>query len=217
MSIRLAFAAWRQFRIVDSGNNPDEEDPTDLEGVLDRLEKSYAHDHNGRITVKDLQDAIGERSFGPLLLAPALVGLSPIGAIPGVPFFTSAIIFLVALQILFGLKHFWLPGTIARRSISTHRLRQSLARMRPIARTVDRFIGPRLTIFTRGPFLYALAFLCLVVSAITPVIEVVPLAGIIPNAALVAVALAITAHDGLWVLVALFFSAASFYLISMAF
>jgi hypothetical protein len=50
---------------------------------------------------------------------------------------------------------------------------------------------------------------------VTPIIELVPLAGIVPNAALVAFALAITARDGLWALLAFLFTAASAWLIAM--
>jgi hypothetical protein len=82
---------------------------------------------------------------------------------------------------------------------------------------VDDFLSPRFTRLTTGFFFYVLAALCLLVAIVTPVIELVPLAGIVPNAAIVACGLAITAHDGLWALVAFLFSGASIYLILMAF
>jgi hypothetical protein len=46
-----------------------------------------------------------------------------------------------------------------------------------------------------------------------PIIEIVPLAGIVPNAALTAFGLAVTAHDGLWALIAFLSTAASIYLL----
>ena len=66
-------------------------------------------------------------------------------------------------------------------------------------------------------FFYVLAALCLMVAIVTPIIELVPIAGIVPNAAICAYALAITAHDGLWALIAFMFSGASIYMIMMAF
>ncbi len=47
-----------------------------LQAVLDRLQ--HATDAPGRLTVQRLMDAIGQRSFGAVLLLPALILLSPI-------------------------------------------------------------------------------------------------------------------------------------------
>jgi hypothetical protein len=189
----------------------------DLERVLDLLLLACDRCTDGRVSVRDVMTLIGNRSFGPLLLVPGLIGLSPIGAIPGVPGVMAVIIMLVAGQILIGMDHAWLPDGLARRSIDAARLRRAVTAALPYARRVDNFLSPRLTLLTRGIFFYVLAALCLLVAIITPVIELVPLAGIVPYAAIVAYALAITAHDGVWALVALFFTGASIYLILMAF
>jgi hypothetical protein len=122
---------------------------------------------------------------------------------------------LVAGQVLIGLKHIWIPRTIAKRSIAAGRLRRALNVVRPSAKFVDRFVGPRLTILTRGVFLYAMTLLCFAVALVMPLIEIVPVAGIVPNAAIVAFGLAITAQDGLWVLIALGFAGASVWLIAI--
>jgi hypothetical protein len=150
-------------------------------------------------------------------LVPGLIGLSPIGAIPGLPGVMAVIVMFVASQILIGMDHAWLPDWLARRSIETTRLQRVVKAIHPYARHADRFLSPRLTLLTRGFFFYVLAALCLMVAIVTPVIELVPLAGIVPNAAIVAYALAITAHDGVWALVAFLFTGASIYLILMAF
>ena len=190
-----------------------EEPGKNLEAVVDVLAAACAQ-HPASISVADIQAALGERSFGPLLLVPGLIGLSPIGAIPGLPAITSVIVFLVAGQILLGQHHFWLPGGIRRRSINGARLARALQILRPWARVVDRFLLRRYSALTRGPFLYVLSALCLLVAAVTPIIEVVPLAGIVPNAAIVAIALAITAEDGLWALFAFAFAGATIELLA---
>ena len=189
-----------------------QEEPNDLQGVLAQL--AAACDASaGRVTVVDIQDALGQRSFGPLLLVPGLIGLSPIGAIPGVPGVMAVIEILIAGQILIGLKHFWLPPGIARRSIAADRLKRAIAAMQPYARFVDRFLYSRFTILARGPAVYLIALMCLLVALVMPIIELVPLAGIVPNAAIVAFALGLTAHDGLWTAFALLFTSGSFYLL----
>jgi hypothetical protein len=189
----------------------------DLERIVDLLLIACDRSTDGRVSVRDVMRLIGNRSFGPLLLVPGLIGLSPIGAIPGLPGIMALIVMFVASQILIGMDHAWLPDALARRSIETARLRRVVKVIHPYARRFDDFLSPRFTLLTRGLFFYLLAALCLAVAIVTPIIELVPLAGIVPNAAIVAYALAITAHDGLWALAAFFFTGASIYLIVMAF
>jgi hypothetical protein len=179
----------------------------DLEDLIGHILKITPD--QGRLSVADLMDAIGRRSFGPLILLPSLVALSPVGAIPGLPAVTSAIIILLTLQILTGHQHFWLPRWLKDRTIDGPKLEKGLRAFIPVARFVDHLLRPRMTYFTKGPCFYALVVLILAVACITPILELVPLGGIPPNAALVAFALAITAHDGLWALVAFVFTAAS--------
>jgi hypothetical protein len=189
----------------------------DFEDILDVLLLACQRAGASRVSVGDVMSIIGDRSFGPLLLVPGLIGLSPIGAIPGVPGVMAVIVMIVAAQILIGMDHAWLPGSIARRSIEASRLRRGVEVIHPYARYVDMLLGRRLTLLTEGFFFYVLAALCLMVAILTPIIELVPLAGIVPNAAICAYALAITAQDGLWALIAFMFSGASIYLILIAF
>jgi len=186
----------------------------DLDGILSQLEAMAEKvGDDGQVTVALVMETLGPRSFGPLLLVPGLIGVSPIGAIPLLPAVMAAIVFLVSAQILIGMDHAWLPGALSRRSMAGKRMRQACTAMRPYVRFVDKLLWPRLTFLTRGPFLYVIAFLCLSVAFVTPVIELVPLAGIAPNAAIVAFGLAVTAHDGIWALIAAIITGGSFYLL----
>ncbi|HKQ44572.1 MAG TPA: exopolysaccharide biosynthesis protein [Rhizomicrobium sp.] len=186
----------------------------DLEEVIDHIialciHNGPAHDGHGRVSVADLMDTIGERSFGPLLLVPSLIAVSPVGAIPGLPAVTSAVIVLIAAQILLRHEHFWIPGWLARRSMDAGKMERGLETFRPVARFIDHLLRPRLALLTRGVFFYAIAALCLAIGLVTPILELVPLGGIPPNAAVVAFALAITARDGLWALIAFLFTGAT--------
>ena len=194
----------------------------DLEEVIDhviaRAEQSApALDGNGRVSVADLMDSIGERSFGPLLLVPSLIAVSPVGAIPGLPAITSVVIVLIAGQILLGQEHFWIPGWLGRRSIDANKMERGLQKFRPVARFIDHLLRPRLAWLTRGPCFFAIALCCLLIGLVTPVLELVPLGGIPPNAAVVAFSLAIIARDGVWALLAFGFSAVTVgWLVSLA-
>ena len=194
----------------------------DLEEVIDHiialcLRNGPAHDGHGRVSVADLMDMLGERSFGPLLLVPSLIAVSPVGAIPGLPAVTSVAIVLIAGQILLRHEHFWIPGWLGRRSVDAHAMERGLEKFRPVARFIDHLLMPRLTWLTTGPAFFVIALLCLLIGLVTPILELVPLGGIPPNAAVVAFSLAITARDGLWALLAFLFTGASIVLLAMPF
>ena len=138
----------------------------DLEDVIDHiialcLHNGLAQQGKGRVSVADLMDMLGERSFGPLLLVPSLIAVSPVGAIPGLPAITSAVIVLIAGQILLGHEHFWIPRWLARRSVDAHRMERGLEKFRPVARFIDHLLRPRLPALTGGVSFYAIALLCL--------------------------------------------------------
>jgi hypothetical protein len=187
----------------------------DLSGVLDVLIEMCQRHDGGRIHVRDILHAMGERSFGPVLLVPAVIALSPATALPAVPVTMAAIIVIVCGQIMLGLRHIWLPQFLSRQSIDAARLLKPLKWLRRYARYVDLLLRPRLIFLTRGLFLRLLALACMLVAIAMPIIKILPLAGIIPNTALTAYALAITARDGLWALLAFAFTAGAVWLVWM--
>jgi len=75
-----------------------------LEQVIDGVVELGEDRH--KVSVSDIQDKIGQRSFGPFLFVPALIEISPVGGIPGVPTMLALIIALFAVQMLFGRDHF---------------------------------------------------------------------------------------------------------------
>ena len=165
--------------------------------ILDELSVIAQHDGDGEVSVGEVMAGAGARSFGPMLLVPSLIGLSPIGAIPGLPAVMVAVEILVIVQMLAGLKHFWIPRWLARQHISARRLARGMNALRKPARIADLLLKPRLSFLTEGAFFYLIAIACLAVALVTPLIELVPIAGIVPNAAVVAFSLAITARaDG---------------------
>jgi hypothetical protein len=189
----------------------DNKKSNNLSGMLDSLEG--AGEGDGEVAIADILDSIGQRSFGPLLLVPGLIVLSPIAGIPGVGTASGIVIFLIAGQMLIGRRHFWLPGFIRRRTIERGRLEKSLRALRPVARIVDKILRPRLDFLTRRPFVYVVAATCVALSFMLPVLDMVPFTSLAPASAIAAFGLSIIAHDGAVAAIAFLLSLASLYVV----
>lgn len=155
------------------------------------------------VTMGQLMEAMGQRGFGPFLFVPALIEISPIGGIPGVPTLLACIIMLFAAQIALGRHHMWSPQFLKRQGIGSGTLRKALSKMRPLADWLDRWFHGRLEGFV-GPVATRMAAVFVIVLCLTvPFLEFVPFASTAPMAAIALVGLAITVRDGALMLAAL--------------
>lgn len=125
------------------------EDPKSVGDILDRLEQIAREED--KITLRRVIETLGSRSHGPFLLIPALIDISPVGGIPGLPTVLGAITILVAAQMLLGRKHRWLPGFLERRSLSSGKICKTTRKLRGVARFMDRWFHGRLPRRTKGP------------------------------------------------------------------
>jgi hypothetical protein len=177
------------------------DDPHSIGDILDRL--ADCADRQERVSIGDIVEGFGGRSYGPFLLVPALIEVSPIGGIPGLPTFLAALIALFALQMVFGRAHIWLPGFVARRSVKGDTLKKATDKLRPIAERVDRWFHGRLPALTSGPFVRVAAILCVLLAMTVPPLELLPFASTAPMAAIAAFGLAIMVKDGALMIAAL--------------
>jgi hypothetical protein len=180
------------------GNEDD--NPASLEAFLSCLEKVGRSPE--KVSVGHLINAIGSRSYGPLLLLAGLVTLSPLTGIPGIATAVAIYVILVSVQLLIGRRHFWLPRWVLKRQVPRGKLRKSLHMMHPTARFLDRFIKPRLKFLTTGPFQHVTALLCILIALCMPVLDLVPFANTTAGAAMTAFAISLIARDGLVFLLA---------------
>jgi hypothetical protein len=186
--------------------------PNDLEDLLDRLDEAASE--GAQVSLDEVLDAVGRRSFGPIVLLAGLVILMPlVGDIPGVPTLMGVFVVLSVGQLLFGRDRVWLPKWLLKRSVGSDRFRKAIGWIRKPAGAVDRVIRPRLLPVVRGPGRFVIAVSCLITSAATPAMEVVPFSANGAGAALTAFGLALIAEDGLLALLAMIFTSGTFVLV----
>lgn len=172
----------------------------DLEGVLDQIERSGRGQE--RLSLGEVLDAVGRRSFGPFLVVAGLVVLLPVvGDIPGVPSLVALLVVVVAVQVVLGREHLWLPRWLLERSIERRRLDKPLRWIRKPARVADRIIRPRLSPLVSGPASRVVAGACLAIAVVMPAMEIVPFSANLAGIVLLAFGLALVGCDGLVALI----------------
>ena len=156
-----------------------------------------------KVRVEDVLDDFGRRSFGPIIMILALLEISPLGAVPGIPTTLAAIIGLVALQLLFGRTHIWLPQFILNRAVESKKLHRGIGKLRGVASWLDNHSKGRLDALTKGIWIRIAAIAIIVLCATVPPLEVLPFASSGPMIAIAAIGLALVVRDGLVMLLAL--------------
>ena len=186
------------------------DNPHNLTEVLDALEdKTEDHD---TVEVDDILDAFAGRLFGPLIIIPGLILLTPLGGVPLLPAIMGALVALIAAQRIVGMSKPWVPRRLRERGVQREKMTNAFDKARPWTRRIDKLIKPRLTALTTGPAEYAVALLALLLGASVPVVGLIPFAAMVPGAALTLSGLALIARDGALMIAALLASAAVIYL-----
>ena len=164
---------------------------TDILRALDDAAEGQAQVSVGRVN-----DHVGHRGTGALLMIPAALELTPIGGIPGVPTVLALIISLFAVQILIGRDDMWLPGFLERRNVSAQKLGTAVDKLRPAAEWADRHLGKLLPLVIDPPAPRLVALAILALCATVPVLELVPFASSIPAGTIMLFGLALVTRDG---------------------
>jgi hypothetical protein len=173
----------------------------DLEDLLDELE-DVASTKGPKVSFGEVYHAIGERSFGPLLLIAGLLGMTPVSAVPGAPTALAVVTILVGGQLLVGRRTFWLPKRLLKLSAGADKLKKTVKVARRPAAFVDRLVRPRLVILTGGVADRIVALVCVLVAVAIPPLELLPLVAFIPATAIAAFGLGLIARDGVLILIA---------------
>ena len=163
-------------------------------GIIDRLIEIGRE--QGAVSLGDMMQALRYRSYGPFLLIPGLVGLSPLGAMPGMPTVLAVIVALFAGQIVLGRGHIWLPDILKRQTVQGKRLEQAMEKIYPVARWLDRHFHERLSLLFTPYIVRIAAGICLLLVLPTPLLEAFPFAASIPMLAVTGFGLAMILRDG---------------------
>jgi hypothetical protein len=190
--------------------------PDSLGEILDRFDELARHEP--RVAVADMVDAVGARSYGPFLIVPALIELSPVGGVPGVPTALAALVALFAVQMVLGRRRLWIPAWLERQGLRAQRLSKIVAAVRPMAQRMDRWFHGRLRVLTGGVGMRIAALACIALAMLVPPLELFPFASSAPMGAIALIGLALLVRDGaLMVLASLLAGGAVWLVVSLVF
>ncbi|MBY0567254.1 MAG: exopolysaccharide biosynthesis protein [Hyphomonadaceae bacterium] len=189
-------------------------EPSNLNEVLDEIEETAeAQPSSQPLTLGDLLNSVGRRSYGPLLLVIGLIAISPLTALPGLTWATAALTIIVAGQMALGLPHLWLPKSALNIRIGRRQVTDGVEKSRPAARWIDHLLKARLQFLSKPPFANLVALMVLAAALITFPLGLVPLLPLIPGIAIVAFGLGVTARDGVWLLLGTLIVGGAFWLV----
>ena len=161
-----------------------------LSDILDHL----AAPQTGPISMADVIAAVGERSFGALLVLLAIPNLFA-GVIPGLSIVTGLPLMLLSLQLVFAAGRPWLPPRLARLDIRRSDLRRLSDRVGPHLRRLERGLKPRLLMLTAPWAERLIGTACLLLSVF--VFLPIPFANLLPSIGIMLYGFALLERDGL--------------------
>lgn len=168
-----------------------------LAPIVEEIEKHA--DAGEAVSIDMIKQVAGGQVAGPMLLLPALVAMSPLTIIPGVPSLIGINTVLVAGQIVAGRRHIWLPRWLKSRKLRATHTRTLLKLLKPVGKVADNVAKPRLKFLTAWPIRRLGAMVCVLIGLVMPITEVIPFTSTWAGATIGVYALAITARDGLLV------------------
>jgi hypothetical protein len=160
---------------------------------LSELFTHLAQDADGAVSIGHIRDALGDRSFAPLLVLFAAFNLLPLppgsSAILGVP------LLIISAQMVYGSKQVWLPAYVSNRSLSAGTFRSMMDWIIPRLIRIERFIRPRYWPFWRRQGDRIVGFVALILAIVVTL--PIPLGNWLPAFATALLGLALSERDGI--------------------
>jgi len=161
---------------------------------LSEVFAALAAEDRPRVAIGDVVEALGDRSFAPVMILLAVPNAIPF--IPGSSTVLGLLLALVAVQLLVGRRRVWLPERLNRWSFDREGFGRLVAKVTPWLARFERMARPRL-----WPASYRLAerLAGAVAIALSLMIMLpIPFANGVPAIAICLLALGISERDGLW-------------------
>jgi hypothetical protein len=169
--------------------------------VLDGI---AANAQGARVSLGEIVDSLEERGFALLMVVLGLPNVLPMP--PPIPLVCGLMLVFIALQIVLGRHHPWIPRRALAASVARERLDVALARATPVLRRLERFSRKRLSFLPASWELRGAGLLLLIVSL--GLVCAAPLIGQIPlGISICLTGLALVERDGVIMAVAALFGA----------
>lgn len=172
-------------------------DREDFSGLLEALVDETSGE---QVSLRQLMEIAGHRSYGPVILLLGLVAVSPLTLLPGTTWAVAAVTLLFAGQIFFGRSQPWLPAKLVDAKFPRDLLEKTVRQSRKFARIADKLTSPRLVFLTEPPFVMIVALLCVLAALVTFPLGLIPLAPVLPGLSIVLLGIGMTARDGVFLL-----------------
>ncbi|OWU80754.1 exopolysaccharide synthesis protein [Phaeobacter sp. 22II1-1F12B] len=181
---------------------PEAAGPSSVSEIVDSLGDAATGE---KTSLREAIESLGEASFVPVLMAPALAVVTPLSGIPLFSSICGALIALVSIQMLLNRDHLWLPDWLMKRRIPSDKLRDATEKMEKPAAFLDRYSRKRLSLLVRRPARWVTETACLICGSLMPLLELVPFSSSLLGSAVVLFALGLLVRDGLFCLLAFLF------------
>jgi hypothetical protein len=163
--------------------------PTRLSAILQRM----VAENEGPLTVAEIRQALGDRSFATLLLLFAVVNLIPILP-PGSTAILGLPLVLVSAQMVWGSETVWLPKRLLDVSLSDSQFRALCDKIIPWLIKIEKYIRPRYWPFWPKQGERIVGSICLILS----IVVTLPIlfGNWLPAFSIAVLCLALTERDG---------------------
>lgn len=159
---------------------------------LSRVFEELAGNAHGSVTVEQLRQALGDRSFATLLVFFSCLNMLPLP--PGSTLVLGIPLILLSIQMVLGSRTVWLPRFVLRKSLTADSFRHMSGRLVPRIKWVEKLIRPRYWPFARDHADRIIGLIALILSI--AVTLPIPLGNWFPAFSCALVGLALSERDG---------------------
>ncbi|MEL6415408.1 MAG: exopolysaccharide biosynthesis protein, partial [Pseudomonadota bacterium] len=163
---------------------------TQVRNLRTLLQSLCSETEGETVSVGDLMNAVGRRSYGPVILLLGFIAISPLTIIPGASVLVAVITLIFTLQMVFGRPYPWIPKKALEFSFPRKHMVAGVAMADKYVVQVDRFLKPRFGFLTRPPFVNLVALACVGAALVTLPLSFIPFGPVIPSLAILLFGLA---------------------------